>query len=168
MVRFSACNSSLAAMVLGLGLPAASLADGFPAINRIASGFGYYNIDKGFDDKLKVYGTVDGFVNYQESGHYSGFRVAGGAAWTNKLGLYMRKALNPDTVLEMDVEEGFNLNGQALDQHWKQVGALRLAVAALRCVRGNTASWSSARPTAWARRPSPIRSWPPTVRPTPT
>jgi predicted porin len=132
MVRFSACNSSLAAMFLGLGLPAASLADGFPAINRIASGFGYYNIDKGFDDELKVYGTLDAFVNYQDSGHYSGFRVAGGAAWTNKLGLYMRKALNPDTVLEMDVEEGFNLNGQALDQHWKQVGALRLAVAALR------------------------------------
>lgn len=132
MGRFSACSSSLATMILGLGLPAASLADGFALINRIASGFGYYGIDKGFDDTLKVYGTVDAFVNYQDAGHYSGLKVAGGAAWTNKLGAYMRKALNPDTVLELDVEEGFNLNGQALDQHWKQVGTLRLAVAALR------------------------------------
>lgn len=128
----AARNWSMAAMALGLGLPMASLADGFPAIARIASGFGYYNIDKGFDDTLKVYGTVDAFVNYQDSQHYSGYRLAGGAAWTNKLGLYMRKALDPDTVLEMDVEEGFNLNGQALDQHWKQIGTLRLAVAALR------------------------------------
>lgn len=132
MGTFAARNSSLAAMVLGLGLPAVGLADGFPSIARIASGFGYYNIDKGFDDKLKVYGTVDAFVNYQDSQHYSGWRVAGGAAWTNKLGLYLRKSISPDTVLEMDVEEGFNLNGQSLDQHWKQVGTLRLAVAALR------------------------------------
>ncbi|MBD1586946.1 porin [Pseudomonas typographi] len=125
-------NSSLAAMLLGLGLPIASLAEGFPAIARVASGFGYYNVDKGYSDTLKLYGTFDAFVNYQDSGHYSGFKVAGGAAWTNKLGLYMRKALTPSTVLEADVEEGFNLNGQALDQHWKQVGALRLAVVALR------------------------------------
>ncbi len=128
----AARNSSLAALLLGIGLPIGCQAEGFPAIARVASGFGYYNVDKGFDDKLKVYGTVDAFVNYQDSGHYSGFKIAGGAAWTNKLGLYMRKALDPDTVLEVDVEEGFNLNGQALDQHWKQIGALRLAVVALR------------------------------------
>lgn len=125
-------NTSLATLVLSLGLPLASHADGFPSIARVASGFGYYNVDKGYDDKLKVYGTLDAFVNYQDSGHYSGFKVAGGAAWTNKLGVYMRKAIDPDTVFEVDVEEGFNLNGQALDQHWKQVGTLRLAVAALR------------------------------------
>nr|WP_249680158.1 porin [Pseudomonas sp. PIA16] len=115
-----------------MGLPLASQADGFPAITRVASGFGYYNVDKGYDDKVKVYGTLDAFVNYQDSGHYSGYKLAGGGAWTNKLGLYMRKALDADTVLELDAEEGFNLNGQALDQHWKQVGTLRLAVAALR------------------------------------
>lgn len=128
----AARNSSLAAMLLGVGLPVVSQAEGFPSIARVASGFGYYNVDKGFDDKLKFYGTIDAFVNYQDSGHYSGFKVAGGAAWTNKLGLYMRKALDADTVLEADIEEGFNLNGQALDEHWKQVGALRLAVVALR------------------------------------
>lgn len=132
MGTFATRKSSLAAMVLGFGLPAAGMADGFPSINRIASGFGYYNVDKGFDDKLKVYGTVDAFVNYEDSEHHSGTRLAGGAAWTNKLGLYARKSLDPDTVLEVDVEEGFNLNGKALDQHWKQVGTLRLAVAALR------------------------------------
>lgn len=125
-------SSSLVALLVGLGLPAASQAEGFPGIARVASGFGYYNVDKGYDDRLRFYGTVDAFVNYQDSGHHSGFKVAGGGAWTNKLGLYMRKALDPDTVLEMDVEEGFNLNGQALDAHWKQVGTLRLAVAALR------------------------------------
>lgn len=128
----AACHSSLAAMIFGLGLPVASQAEGFPSIARVAPGFGYYNVDKGFDDKLKFYGTVDAFVNYQDSGHYSGFKVAGGAAWTNKLGLYMRKALNADTVLEADIEEGFNLNGQALDEHWKQVGTMRLAVVAFR------------------------------------
>lgn len=132
MSHTPACNSVLVALLLGLGFPVAGLAEGFPSIARVASGFGYYNIDKGYDDKLKVYGTVDAFANYQDSGHYSGFKVAGGAAWTNKLGLYMRKALDPDTVLEVDVEEGFNLNGQAFDEHWKQVGTLRLAVAALR------------------------------------
>ncbi|WPN45227.1 MULTISPECIES: porin [unclassified Pseudomonas] len=128
----AARNSSLAAMLLGVSLPAVSQAEGFPSIARVAPGFGYYNVDKGFDDKLKFYGTVDAFVNYQDSGHYSGVKVAGGAAWTNKLGLYMRKAVDADTVLEADVEEGFNLNGKALDEHWKQVGALRLAVVALR------------------------------------
>jgi len=132
MSTSAARNSTLATLLLGLGLPIVSQAEGFPSIARVASGFGYYNVDKGFDDKLKFYGTVDAFVNYQDSGHYSGFKVAGGAAWTNKLGLYMRKALDEDTVLEADVEEGFNLNGQALDEHWKQVGALRLAVVALR------------------------------------
>nr|WP_310194880.1 porin [Pseudomonas hunanensis] len=119
-------------MLLGLGLPQATLAEGFPSIARVASGFGYYNVDKGYDDKLKLYGTLDAFVNYQDSGHYSGYKLAGGGAWTNKLGLYLRKAVNADTVLEADIEEGFNLNGQAFDEHWKQVGALRLAVVALR------------------------------------
>ncbi|WP_438866017.1 porin [Pseudomonas abieticivorans] len=125
-------STSVFALAFGMGLPLASQADGFPAITRVASGFGYYNVDKGYDDKVKVYGTLDAFVNYQDSGHYSGYKLAGGGAWTNKLGLYMRKALDADTVLELDAEEGFNLNGQALDQHWKQVGTLRLAVAALR------------------------------------
>ncbi|WP_285415613.1 porin [Pseudomonas sp. efr-133-TYG-5] len=132
MVMSAARNCSLTALLLGLGLPPCSQAEGFPAIARVAPGFGYYNVDKGYTDKLNVYGTLDAFVNYQDSGHHSGTRLAGGGAWTNKLGLYMRKALNPDTVLEFDVEEGFNLNGQALDEHWKQVGTLRLAVAALR------------------------------------
>jgi predicted porin len=132
MGKSAARNTSLATLVLGMGLPLASQADGFPAITRVASGFGYYNVDKGYDDKLKVYGTLDAFVNYQDSGHYSGFKLAGGGAWTNKLGLYMRKAIDADTVYEADVEEGFNLNQQTLDQHWKQVGTLRLATVALR------------------------------------
>ncbi|MCP1604451.1 putative porin [Pseudomonas citronellolis] len=115
-----------------LAAPFAAQAEGFPGIGRIASGFGYYNIDKGFDDKARVYGTLDVFSDYHDSGHHSGWRLEGGGAWTNKLGLYLRKALDEDTVLEADVEEGFNLNGQALEQHWKQVGALRLALVALR------------------------------------
>ncbi|WP_446731416.1 porin [Pseudomonas sp. PSKL.D1] len=132
MGAFATRTGSLAVMFVGLGLPLAGEAEGFPSIGRVASGFGYYNVDKGYDDKLKVYGTVDAFVNYQDSGHYSGYKIAGGGAWTNKLGLYMRKALGPDTVLEMDVEEGFNVNGQAFSQHWKQIGGLRLALVALR------------------------------------
>lgn len=132
MSRSPVCATSMASLVLGIGLPLASQADGFPAIARIAPGFGYYNVDKGYDDKLKVYGTLDAFVSYQDSGHFSGYRLAGGGAWTNKLGLYMRKAINPDTVFEADVEEGFNLNGDSLDQHWKEVGTLRLATVALR------------------------------------
>lgn len=125
-------NWPLAALCVGLGLPSAGQAEGFSSIGRVASGFGYYNIDKGFDDRFKVYGTVDAFANYQEAGHNASFKVAGGGAWTNKLGVYMRKALDADTVVEVDIEEGFNLNGPALDAHWKQVGTLRLAVAALR------------------------------------
>lgn len=132
MGAFATRTRSLAIMFVGLGLPLASEAEGFPSLARVAPGFGYYNVDKGYDDKLKVYGTVDAFVNYQDSGHYSGYKIAGGGAWTNKLGLYMRKAFGPDTVLELDVEEGFNLNGQALSQHWKQIGGLRLALVALR------------------------------------
>ncbi|WP_119142732.1 porin [Pseudomonas reidholzensis] len=132
MGAFAMRNGSLAVILLGLGVPPATLAEGFPSIGRVASGFGHYNVDKGYDDTLKLYGTLDAFVNYQDSGHYSGYKLAGGGAWTNKLGLYMRKAVAADTVLEMDVEEGFNLNGQALGEHWKQVGALRLAVVALR------------------------------------
>jgi predicted porin len=144
-------------------VPVASQAEGFPSIARVASGFGYYNVDKGFDDKLKIYGTVDAFVNYQDSGHYSGFKVAGGAAWTNKLGLYMRKALDEDTVLEADVEEGFNLNGQALDEHWKQVGALRLAVVALRSRNYGKLEFGKTYGMG-----TPTRFWPPTDRPIPT
>ncbi|NWL45064.1 porin [Pseudomonas hunanensis] len=132
MSKSPVCTATLAALVVGVGLPATGLAEGFPAIGRVASGFGYYNVDKGFDDKLKVYGTLDAFVNYQDSDHHSGYRLAGGGAWTNKLGLYMRKAVDADTVLELDVEEGFNLNRDTLGEHWKQVGTLRLAVAALR------------------------------------
>nr|WP_239690114.1 porin [Pseudomonas sp. NFPP33] len=99
---------------------------------RVASGFGYYNVDRGFDDRMALYGTLDAFASYHDSGHHSGFRVEGGGAWTNKLGVYLRKAMGEETVLELVVEEGFNLNGQALDQNWKQIGSLRLAVAALR------------------------------------
>ncbi|HDS1743983.1 porin [Pseudomonas putida] len=125
----------LALMMIGLGLAQGANAEGFPALGRVASGFGYYNVDKGYDDKLKLYGTVDAFASYHDSQHHEGLRVEGGGAWTNKLGLYMRKALAEDTVLELDVEEGFNLNGEALEQHWKQIGTLRLAVAALRSKR---------------------------------
>ncbi len=132
MGKFAARCAPLATMVAAMMLPLFSIADGFPAIARVAPGFGYYNVDKGYEDKLKIYGTLDAFVNYQDSDHYSGFKLAGGAAWTNKLGVYMRKSINPDTVFEVDIEEGFNLNGHAMDQHWKQIGGLRLAVAALR------------------------------------
>lgn len=125
----------LALMMIGLGLAQGANAEGFPALGRVASGFGYYNVDKSYDDKLRLYGTVDAFASYHDSQHHEGLRVEGGGAWTNKLGLYMRKALAEDTVLELDVEEGFNLNGEALEQHWKQIGTLRLAVAALRSKR---------------------------------
>ncbi len=120
------------APTLGMGLSLQASAEGFPALARVASGFGYYNVDKGFDDRMALYGTLGAFTSYHNSEHHSGFRLEGGGAWTNKLGAYLRKALDEETVLELDVEEGFNLNGQALDQHWKQIGSLCLAVAALR------------------------------------
>lgn len=123
---------SLVMLLQGGGLATVAQAEGFPAIGRIASGFGYYGVNTGYDDMFKVYGTLDAFGSYHDSGHHSGFQVEGGGAWTNKIGVYSRTALAPDTVLELDVEEGLNLNGQAFDGTWKNVGALRLAVAALR------------------------------------
>ena len=124
--------TSLLLMIQGACLAAQTQAEGFPTLARIAPGFGYYGLDYGFDDTLKVYGTVDAFASYHDSQHHSGFRLAGGGAWTNKLGLYARKALDPDTVVELDVEEGFNLNGEALEGTWDTVGTLRLATVALR------------------------------------
>jgi len=118
---------------LCLALPAASaLAAGFPGVGRTISGMGYYNADTGYDSKFRVYGTVDGFADHYDSGDHSGARFEGGGAWTNKLGVYWRQALAEDTVLEALVEQGFNLNGTALDQHWRQIGALRYAVVTLR------------------------------------
>ncbi|HDS1744669.1 MULTISPECIES: porin [Pseudomonas] len=123
---------SLLLMSQGLCLAMQAQAEGFPTLNRLASGFGYYGVDQGFDDKLKIYGTVDAFASYHDSQHHSGFQMAGGGAWTNKLGVYARKALDPDTVMELDVEEGFNLNGKALEGTWDNIGTLRLATLALR------------------------------------
>jgi predicted porin len=125
-------TTSLLLMIQGVCLAAQAQAEGFPTLGRIAPGFGYYGVDNGFDDKLKVYGTVDAFASYHDSQHHSGFRLAGGGAWTNKVGLYARKGLNPDTVLELDVEEGFNVNGKALEGSWDTIGTLRLATVALR------------------------------------
>jgi len=119
-------------MIQGACLAAQAQAEGFPTLARIAPGFGYYGVDQGFDDKLKVYGTVDAFASYHDSQHHSGFKLAGGGAWTNKLGLYARKGLTPDTVVELDVEEGFNVNGKALEGTWDTLGTLRLATVALR------------------------------------
>ncbi|MFF7065679.1 porin [Pseudomonas sp. NPDC008258] len=124
--------TSLLLMIQGACLTAQVQAEGFPALGRIAPGFGYYGVDTGFDDKLKVYGTLDAFASYHDSQHQSGYRLAGGGAWTNKLGLYARKGLTPDTVLELDVEEGFNINGKALEGTWDTIGSLRLATVALR------------------------------------
>lgn len=132
MVMTASRALSLTSLGLSLGLSCGVQADGFPGIARVASGFGYYNVDKGYDDKFRLYGTLDAFASYHDSGHDSGFRLAGGGAWTNKLGGYLRTRLDADTVAEVDIEEGFNLNGQALDQRWKQVGTLRLGVAAVR------------------------------------
>ncbi|MDT8923118.1 MULTISPECIES: porin [Pseudomonas] len=124
--------TSLLLMIQGACLAVQAQAEGFPALDRLAPGFGYYGVDYGFDDQLKVYGTVDAFASYHDSQHHSGYRLAGGGAWTNKLGLYARKGLSPDTVLELDVEEGFNINGKALDATWDSIGSLRLATIALR------------------------------------
>lgn len=124
--------TSLLLMIQGAFLALQAQAEGFPALDRLAPGFGYYGVDYGFDDQLKVYGTVDAFASYHDSQHHSGYRLAGGGAWTNKLGLYARKGLSPDTVLELDVEEGFNINGKALDATWDSIGSLRLATIALR------------------------------------
>ncbi|MGH2432236.1 MAG: porin [Pseudomonas sp.] len=126
------CMTSLLLMIQGACLAVQAQAEGFPALDRLAPGFGYYGVDYGFDDQLKVYGTVDAFASYHDSQHHSGYRLAGGGAWTNKLGLYARKGLSPDTVLELDVEEGFNINGKALDATWDSIGSLRLATIALR------------------------------------
>jgi len=115
-----------------VGLPITTHAAGFPGINRTIPGFGYYGIDTGYDSKFRVYGTVDGFVDQYHSENHSGGRLEGGAAWTNKLGVYWRQALSDDTVIEAIVEEGFNLNGKALDQNWKQIGSLRYAALTLR------------------------------------
>jgi len=117
---------------LCLALPASTLAAGFPGVGRTISGIGYYNVDTGFDSKLRVYGTIDGFADHYDSTAHSGGRFEGGGAWTNKLGVYWRQNIAEDTVLEALLEEGFNLNGTALDQHWRQIGALRYAVVALR------------------------------------
>ena len=125
-------TASLLLMIQGACLAVQAQAEGFPTLSRIAPGFGYYGVDYGFDDTLKVYGTVDAFASYHDAQHHSGFRLAGGGAWTNKLGLYARKGLNPDTVLELDVEEGFNVNGKALEGTWDTIGTLRLATVALR------------------------------------
>ena len=124
--------TSLLLMIQGACLTAQAQAEGFPTLGRIAPGFGYYGVDSGFDDKLKVYGTLDAFASYHDSQHHSGYRLAGGGAWTNKLGLYARKGLSSDTVLELDVEEGFNINGKALEGTWDTIGSLRLATVALR------------------------------------
>ncbi|MBK4997985.1 porin [Pseudomonas sp. S31] len=125
-------TTSLLLMIQGACLAAQAQAEGFPTLNRIAPGFGYYGVDPGFDDKFAVYGTVDAFASYHDSQHHSGYRLAGGGAWTNKVGLYARKNLDSDTVLELDVEEGFNVNGKALEGTWDTFGTLRLATLALR------------------------------------
>jgi len=129
ILRFS---SRLTTACLLLTLSTASLAAGFPGIGRTVKGFGYYNIDPGYDNKFRVYGTVDVFADNYDSGKHSGSRIEGGAAWTNKLGMYWRHGIAEDTVLEAILEEGFNLNGKALDQHWRQIGALRFAALTLR------------------------------------
>ncbi|MBA6097213.1 porin [Pseudomonas juntendi] len=125
-------TTSLLLMIQSACLAAEAQAEGFPALARIAPGFGYYGVDYGFDDTLKVYGTVDAFASYHDSQRHAGFRLAGGGAWTNKLGLYARKGLSADSALELVAEEGFNLNGQALEGSWDTVGSLRLAAVALR------------------------------------
>lgn len=127
-----ATAASLAVFAQGLAPVPAAQADGFPGIAMIAPGFGYYAIDSGFDSKLKAYGTLDAFASYHDSGHSTGTQLGGGGAWTNKLGVYARMPVATDTVLEMDVEEGFNVNGNTVGQDWSSIGALRLAVAALR------------------------------------
>lgn len=127
-----ATAASLAVLAQGWALSPQAQADGFPGIAMIAPGFGYYSIDNGFDSKLKVYGTLDAFVSYHDSGHSSGTQVGGAGAWTNKLGVYARTPVATDTVLETDVEEGFNLNGNTVGQDWSSIGTLRLAVMALR------------------------------------
>lgn len=132
MIRTYAGTASLVLLLQGGGLATVAHADGFPAISRIASGFGYYGVNNGYDDMFKVYGSLDAFASYHDSDHHSGYKVEGGGAWTNKLGVYSRTSLAPDTVVEVDLEEGFNLNGEAFDGTWKDVGALRLAVVALR------------------------------------
>jgi|GEM_PF-517006 len=125
------CVALLSALCLAF--PATtSLAAGFPGVGRTISGLGYYNLDTGYDSKFRLYGTVDGFADYYDSGNHSGTRFEGGGAWTNKIGAYWRQAIAEDTVVEALLEEGFNLNGTALDQHWRQIGALRYAVITLR------------------------------------
>ncbi len=65
--------TSLLLMIQGACLAAQAQAEGFPTLGRIAPGFGYYGVDYGFDDKLKVYGTVDAFASYHDSQHHSAF-----------------------------------------------------------------------------------------------
>lgn len=124
--------TSLLLIIQGACLAAQAQAEGFPSLARLAPGFGYYGVDNGFNDKLKVYGTVDAFASYHDSQHHSGYKLAGGGAWTNKLGLYVRKGLTPDSALELVAEEGFNINGKALESTWDTLGSLRLAAVALR------------------------------------
>ena len=52
---------SLAMLLQAGGLATVAQAEGFPAIGRIASGFGYYGVDTGYNDMFKVYGTLDAF-----------------------------------------------------------------------------------------------------------
>lgn len=57
---------SRCALVLGIGVPTLAWGEGFPAMARVASGFGYYNVDRGFDDRMALYGTLDAFASYHD------------------------------------------------------------------------------------------------------
>lgn len=153
-------TTSLLLMIQGACLAAQAQAEGFPTLARIAPGFGYYGVDQGFDDKLKVYGTVDAFASYHDSQHHSGFKLAGGGAWTNKLGLYARKGLTPIPSWNLTSRKA----STSMARPWRAPGTPSVPCAwrPLPCARAPWANSNSARPTAWAphlRRPVPGHLW---------
>ncbi|MGA3797881.1 porin [Pseudomonas fluorescens] len=107
----------------------------FPGLQMTAPGWGPLATDTGYDSTLKVYGSLDAYVDTYDSGSRSGTRLAGGGAWTNKVGVFARAQLTDDLSVVSDLEEGFNFDGDALSHDnstWQDVGRLRLAMVGLR------------------------------------
>ncbi|GAB1616980.1 porin [Pseudomonas sp. NGC7] len=79
--------------------------------------------------------SLDAYVDNYDSGGRSGTRLAGGGAWTNKVGVFAKVRISDDLLAVADVEEGFNFDGDALSRNnstWQDIGRLRLAMVGLR------------------------------------
>ncbi|MDH4842264.1 porin [Pseudomonas sp. BN505] len=127
----SCITACLCFTALSLDVAAAN----FPGLQMTAPGWGPLATDTGHDSTLKFYGSVDAYIDTYDSGSRSGTRLAGGGAWTNKVGVFARTPVTDDMSVVIDIEEGFNFDGDALSRDnstWQDVGRLRLAMVGLR------------------------------------